>query len=61
MTLAEITNFVLEWVKSLEADTQSILDASLPNKQQHRAASKLVHDRFHTALVHIEEQLDKRG
>lgn len=61
MTLAEITNFVLEWVKSLEAETQAILDASLPNKQQHKAASKLLHDRFYTALNHIEAQLDKRS
>ena len=60
MTLAEITDFVLEWVKSLEVETQAILDASLPNKQQHKAASKLLHDRFHTALVHLEETLDKR-
>lgn len=61
MTLAEITYFVIEWIKSLESQTQDLLDASLPNKQQHKAASKLLHDRFHTALVHIEETLDKRG
>ena len=61
MTLAQITDFVLEWIKSLEAEVQAILDASLPNKQQHKAASKLVHDRFYTALNHIEEVLDKRG
>jgi hypothetical protein len=61
MTLSEITDFVLEWVKSLEAEVQAVLDASLPNKQQHKAASKLIHDRFHMALNHIEEQLDKRN
>jgi hypothetical protein len=60
MTLAEITTFVLDWLGSLEIQVQAVLDASLPNKQQHRAASRLVADRFHSAKIHIEDQLDKR-
>ncbi len=61
MTLAEITDFVLGYVDSLEKDVQRIIDASLPNKQQHRAAALLVQDRFQTTRAYIAAQLDKRG
>jgi hypothetical protein len=56
MTSVELTDVVLGYVHSLELDVQHILDASLPNKQQHKAASLLVQDRFRTTRSYIVTQ-----
>jgi hypothetical protein len=60
MTIAEMTDFVLDWIRVLEVNVQEILDVALPNKQQHKTASKLVHQHFDHALVCIAKELDKR-
>jgi len=53
MTIAEMTDFVLDWIRVIEVNVQEILDVALPNKQQHKTASKLVHQHFDHALVCI--------
>lgn len=36
-------------LNQLELDVQDVLDASLPNKQQHAAASRMLGEKFNTA------------
>jgi hypothetical protein len=56
----DVPDFV-QWLKKLESGVQSVLDASLPNKQQHKAASKLVSDKFHTAWDQLTDGIIERS
>ena len=44
---------VNEAFKVLLPETLSLIDASIPNKEQHRAVSRLVEDRIDNAYVDI--------
>lgn len=57
MTLESVMELFFDWAHLLESDIQTILDTSLPNKQQHRAASKLLHDQFVTKTVEFKIHL----
>jgi len=45
--------FILLVLNHLQLNIQSVLDASLPNKQQHKAASSMVLDLFQKTLDQI--------
>lgn len=49
------------WAHALEEKIQIILDTSLPNKQQHRAASTLLHDQFVEGTVQFKIQLTEQS
>ena len=61
MSLDGVVELFFEWAHKLESEVQDILDTSLPNKQQHRAATKLLHERFVVNTVEFKIQLTGSG
>ena len=55
--LGEVAESFFDWAHKLESGVQVILDTSLPNKQQHKAASKLLHSLFVENSVNFKTQL----
>jgi len=47
-------------LNNLEQDIQTVLDASIPNKSQNRAASKMAADHFWRARALYVEATDKK-
>lgn len=57
--LDAVTEDFMFWAHALESEIQIILDTSLPNKQQHRAASRLLHDLFVKNTVEFKMKLSE--
>lgn len=53
----DTAKFVIEWVSTLEKQIQEILDASLPDKQQNKAASSISYDKFRVAQKALQTKL----
>lgn len=51
---------VISFINNLEDEIKTVIDASVPNKHQNRAAQKMASDRFFQTRTYICNRLEKQ-